>query len=371
MQKQHPKYKIKEGDTIQRITSLFGIEQDIWTRYHNNMCRLEHVIRKNFPSELEEIYLLPELWEKEDDLNQMLSVKELSEKKINQRVSFGYQNTLPMKACWEVLNYGVMLALFDNEKVNTIKYEVSIKWIAKEENEHIIEIDRISNTYINDQEPDLMAEVLAVKTASALYPLELVVTRADGIIGINNFEKIQKRWKNIKQEIRKYYEGETLEKYLQLNDGIIMDSDSDILLRSLKNDWFLHGYFNKIYQTYGEEFSFTNKINAPFIFDSKGIEYTVKQNINNLIDERGRINVEMKGICSDDRSASDLRNRFNFPNEEFGEKETGKYWGKYFIEPKYHTIEAFMVEADLEKNKKKARLTVSKINNRIEKKRML
>lgn len=55
----HPKYKIKEGDTIQTITRLFEVEESVWLRYHNNMCRLNHIIRDHIPSELKEIYLLP------------------------------------------------------------------------------------------------------------------------------------------------------------------------------------------------------------------------------------------------------------------------------------------------------------------------
>ena len=359
MHKTHHTYKIKEDDTIQIITERFGVDKDVWIKYHNKHCRLEHIIREKIPPYTEEILLLPELWNREYELNQVQELKT----ETSQNIRTGYERTLLMRSRIKALNYGVILSLFNNDKVNTIKYEVSIRWISKIANNYVIDVNKISKTYINDKELDLMAEELAIKTASALYPLELIVTPKNEIIGINNFKEIQNRWIKVKEKIRDYYENEILEKYLQQNDLVIMDPDDGLLLNCLqKNDWFIHGFFNKIYQTYVVKCPFTNKIEAPFVFDAKGVEYTVEQCMD-VIKERGRINIEMKGIYSDDRSASDLRNRFNFPYEEPGEKETGKYWGKYFIEPQFNTIEAFMIEADLEKSKKKVRLTVSRINN--------
>lgn len=69
MKKPHPKYKIKPNDTLQSITKLFGVKEGVWKMYHNNMCRLDDIIRDTLPKHLDEIYLLPELWNKEKGLN--------------------------------------------------------------------------------------------------------------------------------------------------------------------------------------------------------------------------------------------------------------------------------------------------------------
>jgi hypothetical protein len=362
MQTSYPKYKIKPGDTIERLTQLFGFERSVWLRYHNDKCRMEHVIRNKIPPAVREIYLLPELWDKADFLNAQSALKEVSEKRIRQKVEFGYEKTLPMKACYETLHYGVMLTLFNAGTANTIKCERSVRWLKKEDKRHLIEVDNPSGTYINDREPDLVFDVLAVKAASALYPLELIVMRAEGIIGIHNLSAIRKRWENVRLQIRKYYEGDTLEKYLRLHDKTLQNEDA--LLRSLHNDWFLHAYFNKIYQTYGENHSFSNIISVPFIFDAKEIEYTVKQNIHPIVDERGYIKIEMKGNFSDKRSVVDLESGLNYAQYP-SIQPLGNYCAQYLLESKCHTIDTLTVDCSLDLSKgKKTSIVVSRINKR-------
>ena len=361
MPNSHPKYKVREGDTIPIITERFGVKEIVWINYHNNECRMFHEIGKKIPNRVKEIYLLPELWEKADALNAMPNTKEIEGKRIDQRIEFGFENTLPMKACYEPLHYGVMLALFNDEKVNTIKYEISVRWIGKEDKNHYIEINKISDTCINDQEPDLMFDILAVKAASALYPLQLIVTSSDGIVGINNVADIQKRWENTKQEIRKYYSSDVLEKYLRLNDKTLQSEET--LLRSLRNDWFLHAYFNRIYQPYGREYSFTNHILAPFVFDSNGVEYTIQQTINPIIDEQGFVKIEMKGEFSDERSLIDLESGLNYPQYESANKPEGNYYAQYLIKSQHHTIDTLMIDCSLSlNNSKKTFIVISRIN---------
>lgn len=346
MRKTHPKYRIKADDNLKTISNRFGIEQSIWTRYHNNMCCLDDVIRDHLLPDLKEIYLLPELWDKADALNSMPSAKELLEKKINQHIRFGYQNTLPMKRYPEILTYNIALTLQKESIVNTIKYQIGIKWLDLKDEYHIIEINKISATYINNREPDLMADELAVKVSAVFYPLELIVTQAKGIIGINNFPLIQKRWQNIRQNIKDYYNGETLDKYLSLNDKVLQTKDR--LLNSLRNDWFLHTYFNNIYQTYGSDYSFSNTIPVPFVFDADGVEYTVKQEIDNTVDDKGFIHINMNGEVSDQRSQTDLDNALSYAR--YSDDNTpmkGVYNAQYQIDARFNTISEAVLNCDL------------------------
>lgn len=366
MQKSHPKYILKEGDTIQSLTELFGVDEDKWKRYHSNMSRLQDIILNSIPKHLKEIYLLPDLWDMEKKLNTMPTLKEATEKRINQHILFGYQNTLPIRYCPKVLYYGVMLILFENEKVNTIKYEISMRWIRHEGNYQIIEVNKVSDTFINDTEPDLMADELAVKVSATLYPLELIISRKKGIVGINNFDAIQKRWEKTKQKIREFNSGDIIEKYLYFNDKSF--DNKEVLLRCLRNDYFLRGYFNKIYETYTNEYSFKNVLSFPFIFDTKEIDYTVEQKIEPIIDEQGYIHVEMRGICTEERSKADLINNSDFPYYRSEDKLAGDYFAKYNIESKFNTIDAFLLECSLELNSfKKVSLVVTRIPEKSQK----
>ncbi|NDV70006.1 hypothetical protein [Dysgonomonas sp. 25] len=346
MKAPHPKYRVKKTDTITVITELFGIAEEIWKRYHNNMCRLDDVIKDNLPEYLEEIYLLPELWDRVKELN----VVEESISKvvaISQQVSFGYGNTLLMKFYPETFAYKVTLLLINGPKENKIEYHVSIKWIEKQEDVFLLEINKLYETYkINKQKPDLVADELAIKVASVLYPLELAVTRKDGIIDINNVEEIQKRWDKTKEEILNYNEGEIVEKYISLNEKVLKDEDA--LLNSLRNDWFLHAYFNDIYQTYTSGYSINNIINVPFILDTEGIEYSVQQTIHKDLDRNGHINIIIKGEVSDTRSIDDLENKLEYNRYPSESPLKGEYDALYIIEPEFNTIEEIKLNTKLD-----------------------
>lgn len=347
MKKHHLKYKIKKDDTIQRITVLFGVEEDVWIRYHNNMCRLDDVIRDTLPKHLEEIYLLPDLWEKEQDLNKSI-IENISDN-VPKKNMFGYNNTLIMKLCPNKFTYKVSIRLENNNQNNVVEFCASVKWIQKEDLLYNIQIDKLTETYkINGQEADLVADELAIKAASCLYPLNLLVTRQDGIIGINNIDEIQKRWLDVRKNMLNYNEGEIIEKYLRITEKSIKDEEA--LLLSLKNDWFLYAYFNRIYQTYTSEYVIENFIKVPLIFNTDGVEYNIQQKIDKDLDEKGCMNIAMKGNVSDLRSITDLENKLNYNRYLSESPLTGEYNAIYIIEPVYNTIEEvnLNVRLDLE-----------------------
>lgn len=345
MKPSHPKYKIKQGDTIQSITAMFGVEFDTWKRYHNNMCRLDDIIHDTLPKQLGEIYLLPDLWEKEEALN-----KEITNGILDgtpRMINFGYDKTLIMMLCPEQFIYKVTIQISNNNHTGYIHYYASVRWVKKENLLYTIEINKFPETYIiNGVEADLVADELAIQVASVLYPLELVVTRQDGIVGINNMDEIRKRWVDIKKKVQDYNEGEILEKYLSLTEKALKDEDA--LLLSLRNDWFLHTYFNSIYQTYTSDYTIDNSIVVPFVFDTEGVEYKVQQKIDKDIDEKGHINISMKGLVSDGRSITDLENKLGYNRYTSESPLVGDYQASYMLEPKYNTIEEVKLNTKLD-----------------------
>jgi hypothetical protein len=341
----HPAYKVKKSDTLAGVSERLGMDEDVWITYHNKISPVSRWIwRDSFPVNTEEIYLPPELWEKADELNSALNNEEIWEKKTYRKIKFGFDTT--------PLHYSVALTLTNDETVNTIKYEISVRQIAQKNNHHYIEINKEPKIYINNEEPDLMFDVSAVKAASALYPLVLVVTPKAGIVSIDNMPDIQKRWENIKQEIRKYYSSETLEQYLHLNNEAMQSEE--ILRKSLRNDWFLHAYFNNIYQDYGRAHSIANRIVTPFILDAACVEYSVQQTINPTGEEDNFIKIEMNG----EHSLNNLETQYKPEN-----KQAGTYYAEYFIDAQHH-IDTVRLDCSIEliTGNKKISLISSRIN---------
>lgn len=263
-----------------------------------------------------------------------------------------YGNKFPLRIPPGILEYGVMITVFNGSRRDTIRYEVSIKWIEKDNLHSLAVIDRITPVYVNDTEPDYVADELALQVSSTLYPLILLINSNGAYAGIHNYPEIAKQWQQKKEKIRKYYTGEWTEKYLRLNDRILLNKEN--LERSLHNDWFLYAFFNRIHCNYPNGSQARRIDSFPFFQKKKGIDYEVTRTINEFIDEQGYITINMQGILADERSKTDLEHTLNFPSHKDSEKATGIYNGKYILESRYHTIDALMLNCslDLEENKK-------------------
>lgn len=278
-----------------------------------------------------------------------------------QHIDFGYNRSLRIKPFFEKLHYGVMLAMFRNSDLNVLKYEVTVSYLEAKDNYHVYEIERLLPVFVNEEEADLVADQLAIQVASALYPLQLKVSEQKGILGIYNFSDIKERWVKVKQKILDYNEGEIVKKYLRINESILSDEKS--LRLSLRNDWFLHSYFNHIYIQY---LNLKNQISVPFIWGANGVRFEIDQSISPNIDHRGYIISKMKGKCIDKRSKIDLTNALSYCFYPSDENVTGDYEAYYMLNGKDHSIDSFTIDTHLSLGDDEK--TVSMVVYQIEKK---
>lgn len=287
MKPRHPKYKIKEGDTIQIITELFGIDKDIWLRYHNNMCRLDDIIRDTLPKQLDEIYLLPELWEKENTLNTRHSL--MRENQENTSIVLHNKSVLFFAPMNINNKYGVVLNLekdkilnkeigqhthlrgnpviLDNQnfistpqnldgrygvttycKDNKIQYEITVTYKGHTPSDEFIFYINRKQLYINDNEPDLLLYEMANKMSKAFFPMLIGINNQGQVFSIYNYQEIQERSKEIVKELRQYYVGEYAEKYI--NNFQINCTNVNTIIKNIRNEIFLKLFFFPIYGNY-------------------------------------------------------------------------------------------------------------------------
>lgn len=350
MKKYHPKYKIDQGDTLQSITEIFGVELDKWKRYHNNMCRLDDIIMDALPKHLTEIYLLPELWDKVQELNRISHLQ----KKISNspsKVIFGYDETLFLKPISRIKKYGVKILIQKGEITKSIKYEIDLKWLGVEDDNHIVELSKISAVFIDDVQPDLIMDRLATEIFGKIYPISLSLNRKGQIADIYNFNDIQLRWENVQNEIRKGRKGEWIEKYIKLTGKSFLNKK--IFLEKLLTNWHLHSLFLGIHQTYTRKYFIENIISFPMVQGIEPIQYNTKQEVSQYLDNYGMIQVKITGKSIDQRSIKDIEYKLNVPNFPEEEKLRGEYIAKYFIDPTTNIIDASITECSLELNTKK------------------
>lgn len=264
-----------------------------------------------------------------------------------QQVVFSNNYKLPVKINPGTVSYKVLVAFFNDDKVDTIKYEVRMRWIAKDNISYIAIVDRGEKVYINNSEPDLVSEELTAMVSAVLYPLALSVDTTGKCTGICNFPEIRKRWDAKKQEIRKVYTGAWLEKFLRLNDKAFQDKYA--LFRRVQNDWFISAYFQSLYKSYTEKLMIENRVAVPFFSDPEKLIYQVNQQIDKYIDEKQLIRIEMKGS----RSAPPDR-----PATKNKSAAGGFFHGEFYLESQYNTIQALKLHYTPDTGQKKKAMVI-------------
>ncbi|MEO8237034.1 MAG: hypothetical protein ABI576_02925 [Flavobacterium sp.] len=211
-----------------------------------------------------------------------------------------------------------------------------------------------------------MAEEIAEKASSALYPLLVIVDEKGEWVYINNFDQIEERWQETKKQLRKYYKGGQVEKYFSIYDRNLEDSDT--LYISLSKDWFLNAFFNGIHTQYPSSLSIQKNIDFPFIAKTENINYLVDQKLDDHLDIDNFLVIDINGKLDDERNITDFQNELNLPVKEYSDqKATGSYRAKYFLNPQNYIPENIFITCNLELDTlQKYSVSISNLNDKKE-----
>ncbi|WP_264551514.1 LysM peptidoglycan-binding domain-containing protein [Flavobacterium sp. N2038] len=319
-------YKIKKGDTLASVARDLGIEADELRWYHNMYCEIPDLIEADFKGYLEFLILAPE--------KPIDAPKEEIEKKL-QKVSLASIYKLPFIA--EKINkeYKVQYTTVVGDEVDTLETEVSVKWLASDKNNfHLFEINR-GVIYINNAIPDTVMDELAAKTAEVIYPLKIVVDESGKWVDIYNYDEIERRWKDTKNAILDYYEGEVTDNYIEHTEYALESAET--LLKSLASDYFLRTFFNGIHVGYTSRYTFQNEVFFPLEKDEES-KFEVEQKIDPVLDESNLVRVEQQGDYVDSGSEAS----FGF------EPWKGKFKALYLLDEHSYCIEKINLECNIE-----------------------
>ncbi|MCM0666436.1 LysM peptidoglycan-binding domain-containing protein [Flavobacterium tyrosinilyticum] len=319
-------YKIKKGDTLASVARDLGVEADELRWYHNMYCEIQDLIEADFKSYSQFLILAPEKYIEER--------KEKEEKKA-QKVTLASNHILPFVADRINKDYKVQYTTVFGDQVDTIEMEVSVKWLATDKNSfHLFEINK-GSIYVNNIIPDTIMDELAAKTAAVLYPLKIVVDESGKWVGIYNYDEIENRWKETKEEVLDYFEGEVAENYIEHTEYALENSEA--LFDSLASDYFLRAFFNGIYVGYTSNYSFQNEVFFPLEKDEES-KFAVQQKIDSILDESNFVKVEQKGDYVDSGGEAS----FGF------DPWKGKINTSYFLDEHSYCIEKINLECNIE-----------------------
>lgn len=162
------KHIILENETLQSIATLYDVSEGDLMFFHNNHCKVEDRILINITKQKE------------------LFIPRTAIIHKNKLVKFSHGNSLIFKPENSFLKYGTMITIENYSLKNELKYDVSVRWIKHENGFHFFEIDRISILFLNDEEINEIADLLAYKTSKVLYPMQISVDQHGKFNNIEN-----------------------------------------------------------------------------------------------------------------------------------------------------------------------------------------
>jgi len=235
-------------------------------------------------------------------------------KKVRFDEGFG----LNLEASKEKRVYGFCYENFENNVLKSqIHYEIEIHSMDDDFSDNcIFEINR-KQLYINNRTPDLKIEQIVQKAAQTIFPLRIKIKSNGEIQEILTGNTIKKRWLSVKEDLLKYYKGETISKVIHKIETVLLN---DVLLKqSISQNWFFHLYFKPLYVDYTEKLKCKFIWNSP-VFGNQSIEYGAVHTIEENYDADDKIKIKVNGITIDERTIEEIMEGYAFPKKHLSDE---------------------------------------------------
>jgi hypothetical protein len=226
------------------------------------------------------------------------------------------------------VKYGVLITFNEGEEdSNEVKYEVQVTRLKPGiEGQALFQIERISDVFVNEILPDLIADRLAYAAGKVFYPLVITVDQNGGFQVIYNHQEILKRWPSVKNKILSEFEGVFVEDYLDKMEKRLADVGI-VELALLNNDWFIQTFFKPIYKQYGQNYISESLYKFPIAKEFKADGYLTKEKLSEKTNNFGAIELLHQGTILPITDVLDMQNNI-----------TGNYEGYYLLHPKVKRI---------------------------------
>lgn len=193
------------------------------------------------------------------------------------------------------------------EKENTktkIEYRAGVKLERKSPSSKnpILSIQKLTKVLINGIEPDLITEKISALVGSIFQPLQIELGPKGEILNISNYESILKKWEEVKENLQMNYAGQTLDSYINnINQTL---KSPELVLKKLKNDWFLSLYCVPLYTEYTNPPE-KEKWKFPSLLKGEAAkEYSVIKSSENLNDSENSILIFVQDLDTPDTFTS-------------------------------------------------------------------
>ncbi|WP_158799338.1 hypothetical protein [Pedobacter sp. L105] len=244
-------------------------------------------------------------------------------------------------------NYGVLYTFNNGNDTHTVKFNLNVTYIKTIVNRaRIFKLDRTTPIYVNNVEPDLLADQLAYECGKIFYPLMVEIDFDGKFMCVHNYNEIMSRWKEKRISVGEYFKGEMTEKYLQLMDEAIASPEQ--VTEMFANELFISAYFFSLYKSYGLEFTIEEHCNFPIAGKAAAVRFETFQVVDQNLNEANKIEVIHHGKINDERTIRDLKEESSYPISKYTYTEeshaTGTYTALYRLDAETKSIYSIVAD---------------------------
>lgn len=280
---------ILSGETLESISEEINLENPKYLKeFHNTHCAREDFIHDNLIPRKK--LLIPDI-HKIKEYNS-LNDADFKDPKLNPEIPFNPENFAKIFTveCKESEENEL------EEKINTLSYTVSVKWLRKEENYHIFHL--FKNNF-SEESGSMMAD-LASESIRSLNPVEVKTDDKGRLINISLPQETIDNFRKIKERLTDLFPDRYAAIYLEEFQRAALNPS--VFHNRMKEDIFIKNYFASIRNSF------------------KNGKSSLKQTIG---EENTEIHLRQKIENSDDAGEIVLRQKIN-PSEN-DKSFAGKY----------------------------------------------
>ncbi|MNQ92493.1 hypothetical protein D3C85_1079240 [compost metagenome] len=174
--------------------------------------------------------------------------------------------------------FGVAFDFITTERQSRVSFEVQVENIGMlSDGSYHFRVNRDKHIFIDDYEPDLVIDEIAVKCSEFIYPLDIQVS-AEGVwTGRTIHAELIKRWPDFKQKMLDEYNGGYIVHYLNKMEENVLDHKK--FSKALEKDLFLTLFFKSTAAIFRQKEPVTTSL-FPLVPTESAFYYEITAEIN-------------------------------------------------------------------------------------------
>lgn len=191
--------------------------------------------------------------------------------------------------------FGVAFDFITAERQSRVSFEVHVENVGMlSDGSYHFRVNRDKHIFIDDYEPDLVIDEIAVKCSEFIYPLDIQVS-AEGVwTGRTIHAELIKRWPDFKQKMLDEYNGGYIVHYLNKMEENVLDHKK--FSKALEKDLFLTLFFRSTAAIFRQKEPVKTSL-FPLVPTETAFYYEITAEINV---EEDRITAKLRGNLDPD-----------------------------------------------------------------------